>query len=179
MSGEDLRDYSLHELFRMEVEGQRQVMIDGLLMLERTPTAAGELEVCMRGAHSLKGAARIVGLTAAVSVAHMMEDCLVEAIHGRITLGNNAIDVLLRGVDLLGKIADTPIDETSHWTRDDTPEVNLFRAALAAVVGIDSTADPLVAIPAAEPASDAKDTSTAESEERVLRVSARSLNRVL
>ena len=179
MSGEDLRDYSLHELFRMEVEGQRQVMIDGLLMLERTPTAAGELEVCMRGAHSLKGAARIVGLTAAVSVAHMMEDCLVEAIHGRITLGNNAIDVLLRGVDLLGKIADTPIDETSHWTRDDTPEVNLFRAALAAVVGIDSTADPLVAIPAAEPASDAKDTSTAESEERVLRVSARRLNRVL
>lgn len=175
MSGEDLRDYSLHDLFRMEVEGQRQVLIDGLLVLERTPTAASELEVCMRGAHSLKGAARIVGLTAAVGVAHMMEDCLVEAIHGRITLGKDAIDVLLRGVDLLSKIADTAAEESSEWTRDDTPEVSLFRTALAAVLGIGGGAEPGVAVPAA----DAKNPSMAEAEERVLRVTARSLNRVL
>ena len=31
----------------------------------------------MRAAHSLKGAARIVGLDAAVRVAHAMEDCFV------------------------------------------------------------------------------------------------------
>ena len=37
----------------------------------------------MRAAHSLKGAARIVGLDAAVRVAHAMEDCLVAAQKGR------------------------------------------------------------------------------------------------
>ncbi len=101
MSTDDLSDFSLHDLFRMEVEGQRQVFTDGLLVLERSPMAAGELEACMRAAHSLKGAARIVGLVAAVNVAHTMEDCLVEAQQGRITLGNAAIDALLGGVDLL------------------------------------------------------------------------------
>ena len=94
MSGEDLRDYSLHDLFRMEVEGQRQLLIDGLLVLERTPTAASELEVCMRGAHSLKGAARIVGLSVGVSVAHVMEDCFVLAQRGELRLGQRRIDLL-------------------------------------------------------------------------------------
>jgi len=178
MSTEDLRDFSLHDLFRMEVEGQRQVLTDGLLVLERTPTAPGELEACMRAAHSLKGAARIVGLTAAVGVAHTMEDCLVEAQHGRLTLGNDAIDVLLRGVDLLGRIADTPTESAAHWARDDTPEVEHFRAALAAALD-DSDEIPT---PAAAPiAADAVDAGTAEAEaeERVLRVTARSLGRML
>jgi len=178
MSTEDLRDFSLHDLFRMEVEGQRQVLTDGLLVLERTPTAAGELEACMRAAHSLKGAARIVGLTAAVGVAHTMEDCLVEAQHGRLTLGNDVIDVLLRGVDLLGRIADTPTESAAHWARDDTPEVEHFRAALAAALD-DSDEIPT---PAAAPiAADAVDAGTAEAEaeERVLRVTARSLGRML
>jgi two-component system sensor histidine kinase and response regulator WspE len=40
----------------------------------------------MRAAHSLKGAARIVGMDAGVSVAHVMEDCLVAAQEGRLLL---------------------------------------------------------------------------------------------
>ena len=36
----------------------------------------------MRAAHSLKGAARIVGLTVGVRVAHAMEDCFVAAQQG-------------------------------------------------------------------------------------------------
>jgi len=101
MSTGSLSGHSMHDLFRMEAEGQTQVLTDGLLVLERAPTSAAELEACMRAAHSLKGAARIVGLLAAVVVAHAMEDCLVEAQQGRITLSNDVIDVLLRGVDLL------------------------------------------------------------------------------
>ncbi|HEV2681783.1 MAG TPA: Hpt domain-containing protein, partial [Rhodanobacter sp.] len=77
MSTGNLSDYSMHDLFRMETEGQGQVLTDGLLALERAPTSAAGLEACMRAAHSLKGAARIVGLVAAVVVAHAMEDCLV------------------------------------------------------------------------------------------------------
>ena len=57
------------ELFRLDAEGQVQALNVGLLALERAPTAADQLEACMRAAHSLKGAARIVGLDSAVSVA--------------------------------------------------------------------------------------------------------------
>ncbi|RNF83788.1 hybrid sensor histidine kinase/response regulator [Montanilutibacter psychrotolerans] len=190
MSTEDLRDYSLHDLFRMEVEGQRQVLTDGLLVLERSPSAAAELEACMRAAHSLKGAARIVGLSAAVGVAHSMEDCLVEAQHGRLTLGNDAIDVLLRGVDLLSRIADTPTQEADHWSQEDTPEVDHFRTALAAALDAGDAGEP-TAIPAAAAieatAADApaavtgtgKHDAETDAEERVLRVTARSLNRML
>lgn len=44
MNTENLQDFSLHDLFRMEVEGQRPLLTDGLLVLERNPTSAGELE---------------------------------------------------------------------------------------------------------------------------------------
>ena len=72
------------DLFRMEAESQTQVLTAGLLALERDPAAADQLEACMRAAHSLKGAARIVGLEAGVSVAHAMEDCFVAAQEGRV-----------------------------------------------------------------------------------------------
>ena len=84
------------ELFRVEAEAQTQVLSAGLLALERNPTLADQLEACMRAAHSLKGAARIVGVDAGVSVAHAMEDCLVSAQEGRLHLLPEHIDVLLR-----------------------------------------------------------------------------------
>ena len=59
----------------------------------------------MRAAHSLKGAARIVGVDAGVSVAHVMEDCLVSAQEGRLYLQPEHIDALLQGTDLLMRIA--------------------------------------------------------------------------
>ena len=55
----------------------------------------------MRAAHSLKGAARIVNLPAAVRVAHAMEDCFALAQQGKLALSQPEIDLLFRGVDLL------------------------------------------------------------------------------
>jgi two-component system sensor histidine kinase and response regulator WspE len=60
----------------------------------------------MRAAHSIKGAARVVRVEAAVRVAHVMEDCFIEVRKGTLTLSPSDIDVLLRGVDLLGKISE-------------------------------------------------------------------------
>jgi len=69
MTPEQMRDASLLELFSLEAEAQTQVLSAGLMALERNPTQADQLEACMRAAHSLKGAARIVGVDAGVSVA--------------------------------------------------------------------------------------------------------------
>ncbi|WOE80713.1 hybrid sensor histidine kinase/response regulator [Pseudomonas protegens] len=112
MTPDQMRDASLLELFSLEAEAQTQVLSTGLLALERNPTQADQLEACMRAAHSLKGAARIVGVDAGVSVAHVMEDCLVSAQEGRLYLQPEHIDALLQGTDLLMRIASPGGTET-------------------------------------------------------------------
>src|SRR3954471_601554 len=105
MTPDQMRDASLFELFTLEAEAQTQVLSLGLLALERDPTSADQLEACMRAAHSLKGAARIVDIDAGVSLAHAMEDVFVAAQEGRIALNQDSIDLLLRGVDLMLSVA--------------------------------------------------------------------------
>jgi two-component system, chemotaxis family, sensor histidine kinase and response regulator WspE len=95
---------SLIDLFREEARAQAQILSDGLLALERAPRDPVTLEVCMRAAHSLKGAARIVGVPDGVSLAHVMEDCFVGAQQGRVSVDAGMIDVLLSGVDLILRI---------------------------------------------------------------------------
>ncbi|MEI6674108.1 MAG: response regulator [Verrucomicrobiota bacterium] len=102
---DDLSNFSLVELFRAECDGQCRVLSDGLLALEKHPDDPVLLESLMRAAHSLKGAARIIDLEAAVQVAHAMEDIFVSAQHQSVTLDGPLIDRLLRGVDLLGCLA--------------------------------------------------------------------------
>src|SRR6187455_2025848 len=101
-------DTSMLELYLIEANEQTQVLTTRLLALERDPTAKDHLEACMRAAHSLKGAARIVDLPAGVSVAHAMEDCFVAAQEGRIVLLHAQIDRLLAATDLLSRVAQTP-----------------------------------------------------------------------
>lgn len=111
MTPDQMRDASLLDLFRLEAEAQKQVLDTGLLVLERDPTNAGQLEACMRAAHSLKGAARIVGLDNGVQVAHAMEDLLVAAQEGLLRLLPDHIDALLQGSDLLLRIGQAQQDE--------------------------------------------------------------------
>ncbi|WP_434107928.1 hybrid sensor histidine kinase/response regulator [Paraburkholderia caffeinilytica] len=101
---DDPRRPSLIDLFREEARTQARVLNDGLLALDRTPRDAAALEACMRAAHSLKGAARIVGVQVGVELAHAMEDCFVAAQEGRALLDAAWIDELLRGVDIVARI---------------------------------------------------------------------------
>ncbi|QMV64364.1 hybrid sensor histidine kinase/response regulator [Pseudomonas berkeleyensis] len=110
MTPDQMRDASLLDLFRLEAEAQKQVLDTGLLILERDPTNASQLEACMRAAHSLKGAARIVGLDNGVLVAHAMEDLLVAAQEGLLRLLPDHIDALLQGSDLLLRIGQAQQD---------------------------------------------------------------------
>jgi two-component system sensor histidine kinase and response regulator WspE len=111
MSGETgLEDASLIDLFRSEVETHSELLSSALLALERAPGDTSRIDEMMRAAHSIKGAARIVGVEPAVSVAHVMEDCFVAAQKKAIALSPGDIDVLLRGVDLLGQISSATRD---------------------------------------------------------------------
>ena len=104
MGDSDTCDPAMLELFRAEMDTHVPVLSQGLLALEKGRAGDKDLEAMMRAAHSIKGAARIVGIEAAVRVSHVMEDCFSAAQGHRITLSSEAVDVLLQGVDALQRI---------------------------------------------------------------------------
>ncbi len=108
----DLGGFSLFELFKAEAETHGATLDEGLLRLEEDPTDVSAIEPLMRAAHSLKGAARIIGVDLAVRLAHAMEDCLVAVQKGQETLVPARVDQLLAGTDLLkqlGKISESEL----------------------------------------------------------------------
>jgi two-component system sensor histidine kinase and response regulator WspE len=114
---DDLSGFSMLELFRLEAESQTAILSAGILAVEETQRSPETIEAMMRAAHSLKGAARIVGLEPAVQVAHVLEDCFVLAGKGEFVVGPEHVDVLLAGVDFLSSIAkaDDALDADAAW----------------------------------------------------------------
>ncbi|MCA0027120.1 MULTISPECIES: hybrid sensor histidine kinase/response regulator [unclassified Mesorhizobium] len=188
MTDEDFSQVSMLSLFQAELETQSQALTSGLLALERDPVATDALEECMRAAHSLKGAARIIDLTPAVKVANAMEDCLVAAQRGHLRVRKEHIDALLQGSDLLKLIASGSSNESVN------PEVESFLAkfeelSLPEPAPQDSAADFAIpehsrkvpaatssANPLVEPKAQARGSIGSD---RMVRVTADSLNRLL
>lgn len=108
-------DESMLDLFRIEVETHSETLNTSLLELEENPADTDNLEALMRAAHSIKGAARMVGVNAVVALAHIMEDGFTAAQSGEITLEPTHIDILLAGVDLLNQISLLSAEEHLVW----------------------------------------------------------------
>jgi len=125
-----MADPTLLELFREEVRSHATALNSGLLELEREPANPQRIEPLMRAAHSLKGAARIVGLDPAVQLAHELEDAFVAAQNGRVRLSSEDIDLLLRGADLLSELGESDLGE---WATTRHGEVTQLRSAVAAI----------------------------------------------
>ena len=106
-------DTSLYDLFLAEVEEHVGVLAEGLLRLERGVQTAPGIEPLMRAAHSLKGAARLVGLDEAVGIAHLFEEALLAAPGHTIT--PDQLDVFLAVTDWIGRLQDVPVDGLDAW----------------------------------------------------------------
>src|ERR1700688_2846300 len=144
MNLESLSELSMLELFRMEVETQAVAMTEGLLAVERDADPAPRLRELMRAAHSLKGAARIVGRTAAVRISHAMEDCLVAVQARNRSLSQELIDTLLQAVDVLGSIAQASDEGMERWEDEQKHTMD------ALVLSLSSSGENLLAAVAAE-----------------------------
>jgi two-component system, chemotaxis family, sensor histidine kinase and response regulator WspE len=195
MSAPNLGDLSMLDLFRLDADAQLQALDEGLLALERGGAAASHFESCMRAAHSLKGAARVIGLAVGVEIAHAMEDCFVAAQRGTLALGRPQIDVLLQGVDLLKRIAGTPENEIPSWAGAQRPDVDGFLAALRETIACAKEPQPATPAPAEKSAPGRPEATAQQSAEhhaesphsalgeetvdRVLHVTAEHLNRLL
>jgi two-component system sensor histidine kinase and response regulator WspE len=129
----DLSQFSMLDLFRMEADSQTQILTDGLLAMERLKDDAGAVESMMRAAHSIKGAAAIVGLDVVVQLAHGMEDAFIAAQHRKLALTPNRVDVLLAGVDLilqLSRLQDTGVDA---WLAANAEQIKRTLDAIATI----------------------------------------------
>ena len=123
-NGFDLGDMSMMDLFRMEAENQCNQLSEDLIALEQDPSASDLLESLMRASHSVKGAARVVELHPAVQIAHAMEDVFVADQEGNITLDQDGIDMLLKGVDMLSSISQVSDEETDTYFQENANEID-------------------------------------------------------
>ncbi len=94
-------DFSMLDLYQQEVETHGLALNNGLLELETSPDDTALINNLMRAAHSLKGAARIIGLDVVSSVAHALEDIFVKVGEGKLSFPEGFFDLLLRTVDFL------------------------------------------------------------------------------
>jgi two-component system chemotaxis sensor kinase CheA len=98
--------------FKVEQSEHVQKINEGLLALEGNPTSEAQqtlFDEIFREAHSLKGAARALGLTVIESLGHSLEDLLLSAREGRLTFSPELFDLsyqTLDAIDLLIKQLD-------------------------------------------------------------------------
>lgn len=124
-----LADLSMLDLFRMEAESHSHALNEGLLELEKDQ-APDKVEPLMRAAHSMKGAARIVGLNDAVALAHAMEDLLVSSQKGEVTLDSGQIDLLLSATDIYRDVSQLETDAIQGFLSERRPLMDLMEKAL-------------------------------------------------
>ncbi|HKF48944.1 MAG TPA: response regulator [Terracidiphilus sp.] len=137
-----LEDFSLFDLFRMEAEEQVRVLQSELIQLEAGVMTAARLEALMRASHSLKGAARIVGLDAVVHLTHAMEDRFVAAQAGA-ALDSADVDRMLAATDWLARLQAVPEAETAGWLETNAAAMESCAAGLrggSADAAVDPTA---------------------------------------
>ena len=149
----DLSAFSMLDLFRMEADSQTQILTDGLLAMERHAGDAAAVEAMMRAAHSIKGAAAIVGLQVVVQLAHGMEDSFVAAQHGRLKLTPERVDVLLSGVDLIVQLSRLDDAGAEAWLAANAAQIDQTLNAIAGIADLpELPALPAAPTPAAAPA---------------------------
>ncbi len=108
-----IEDPELHKLFKAESEEHLSRLDDGLLRLEKTPADAALLEEVFRESHSLKGAARMLGLTQIEAVAHGLESILNAARKGEAPLTPEVIEHMNAALgDLRRQVQAALADET-------------------------------------------------------------------
>ena len=90
-----------HQVFFEESFEGLDVMESGLLNMDPGAVDAEEINAIFRAAHSIKGGSGTFGFTDISSFTHIMETLLDEMRDGRRAVTAEAVDVLLRSVDVL------------------------------------------------------------------------------
>ena len=102
----DSTDHDLLSIFRDEVGEYLSTLNSTLLQIETSAADAEVLRELNRVAHSMKGAARAVGLKVIETIAHYMEDVFDAALNDHLGLSPDVCDLLYDGLDLIQNTVD-------------------------------------------------------------------------
>lgn len=95
------QDRELLSAFVEESEEHLEAMEAGMLAIERDPSDREKIHATFRACHTIKGLAGFLDLTPIQRLAHELETLLDRARNGVLTIGPEANDVVLHGVDVL------------------------------------------------------------------------------
>jgi two-component system, chemotaxis family, sensor kinase CheA len=136
-------------LFVEEARGHLERIASGLLALESAPDDQAAIDAVFREAHTMKGAAGMVGMMRVSRLAHRLEDLLVELRAGTRRSTPELTDAMLRVVDGLGRL----IASAATGEQDASDEAALERllpTPLAPVVAIASNGGPHLEVSVAQ-----------------------------
>jgi two-component system chemotaxis sensor kinase CheA len=128
-------------MFVEEAKGHLERIASGLLALETAPDDQAAIDAVFREAHTMKGAAGMVGMMRVSRLAHRLEDLLVELRAGTRRSTPELTDAMLRVVDGLGRL----IASAASGEQDASDEAALERllpTPLAPVAAIGSNGGP-------------------------------------
>lgn len=110
-------------IFREESEEQIQKLNKNLLRLEANPKDSTAIAELFREAHSLKGAARMIGLNDIQTIAHKLEDVFGLAKEGQLKVNAEITDVLCKAVDYISSIVEESIRTRGQASFEKVPEI--------------------------------------------------------
>jgi len=110
-------------IFREESDEQIQKLNKNLLKLEANPKDNTAISELFREAHSLKGAARMIGLNDIQLIAHKLEDVFGMAKECRLDVTAETIDTLCKAVDCVNSIVEESIATRGNASFDKVPEM--------------------------------------------------------
>lgn len=104
-----IEDKELSDLFKVESEEHVSQIEDGLLVIEKDPGDLETMHTIFREAHSLKGAARMLGVNDVETIAHIMEEMLGKASRGEARVTPEQIDRIYMALDSVKKLVDEAV----------------------------------------------------------------------
>ncbi|PKL16274.1 MAG: hybrid sensor histidine kinase/response regulator, partial [Spirochaetae bacterium HGW-Spirochaetae-5] len=96
-----IEDDELRSIFKIESAEHIQRLEEGFLRIEKNPKNGAVIEEIFREAHSLKGAAHMLGLNNLESVSNCIEDILSAARDSSVPLTPEIIERLYKGLDAM------------------------------------------------------------------------------
>lgn len=127
------------DLFRIELDNYSKVLETGLVDVEKSNNIES-METLMRAAHSIKGAAMLIGLDVIVTLAHAMEDVLSSARQGRLKLRSEDIDWLLKGNDVFVSVSGIDSAQVQVWLLENRAYIEDLGRKILTILNIPSKA---------------------------------------
>lgn len=169
-------DTTMLNLLRIELETQVANLNNGLIDLEHNPDNVEVLSSLMRYSHSIKGATRVVQLDPIVKLAHAMEDFFSSAQNNSNIVTEANIDFLLQAVDVLNQLISTDLADINAWVEKEKNQIAQLTQSIQVISrGLSlKTGQKRVSFPKKKEIPEPP-----KAQERILRVGAQSLNRLM